>query len=231
MTSTAATSGEGDSVTAAGGATSRSEASTLRVEPVLPPDWDAAMLDAASAFPSGRDFVLAGWQAGGHGVRGMHGFSVLLNHPALAKAFLTFNNHVAIGSTLSRRSRELLILRISWLRRAEYEFVQHVVLARRAGVTDAEIERVTHGPDASGWEPVDAEVLRAVDELHAHACIQQSTLSCLAKHFDRCQLMDLIFAVGCYDLLAMVFNTFEVQLESGVEPLDPALRSRMHAAP
>jgi len=204
------------------------DSSMPRLAPVLPPDWDAAALDAASAFPSGRDFVVAGWQAGGQGVRGMHGFGMLLNHPALAKAFLTFNNHVATSSSISRRVRELLILRISWLRCAEYEFIQHMVLGRRAGLTEEELDRITHGPDAPGWDVVDAELLRAVDELHMRAGVQMDTLTRLGAHFGTCQLMDIIFTVGCYDLLALMFNTFDVRLEAGVEPLDPVLRARMH---
>jgi len=202
---------------------------TARVAPVLPPEWHGAVLDAVSAFPHGRDFVLAAWKAGGEGIRGMHGLGQILNYPALAKAFLTFNNHVATGSTLSRRARELLILRISWLRRAEYEFIQHVVLARKAGLSDPEIERVTLGPDAPGWDPVEADIVRAVDELHQHACIQNDTWARLSKEFTPDQLMDLVFAVGCYDLLAMVFKTFGAQLEAGVEELDSATRARMHA--
>src|SRR5439155_8763091 len=102
--------------------------STPRIAPVLPPDWDAAIHDAVSAFPAGRDFVLARWQTGG--AQGMHGLVAMLRHPALAKAFLTFNNHIATASTVSKRIRELLILRIGWLRRAEYEFVQHLILGR-----------------------------------------------------------------------------------------------------
>ena len=41
--------------------------------------------------------------------------------------------------------------------------------------------------------------------------------------------MDIVFAVGCYDVLAMVFKTFGAQLEPGVDALDPAMRARMHA--
>jgi alkylhydroperoxidase family enzyme len=203
---------------------------TARVQPVLPPDWDEAIQDAVSAFPHGRDFVLAGWKAGGQGIRGMHGMGLMLHHPALAKAFLTFNNHVASGSTLSRRIRELLILRISWLRRSEYEYIQHVVLGRKAGLSDAEIDRVTRGPDAPGWDPVDADLVRAVDELHQHACIQNATWARLSKNFNQNQLLDLVFAVGCYDVLAMVFKTFGAQLEPGVEErLDPETHARMHS--
>jgi alkylhydroperoxidase family enzyme len=202
---------------------------TPRIAPVLPSDWNEEVYDAVSAFPGGRDFVLAGWKAGGQGVRGMHGMGLMLHYPALAKAFLTFNNHVAAGSTLSRRIRELLILRISWLRQAEYEFIQHVVLGRKAGLSDVEIERVTLGPDASGWDPVEADLVRAVDELHEYACIQNGTWARLSTQFDANQLLDIVFAVGCYDLLAKVFKTFGAQLEPGVEELDPAMSKRMHA--
>jgi 4-carboxymuconolactone decarboxylase len=198
-----------------------------RVSPLLPPDWDAAVYDALSAFPSGRDFVLSHYQA--DVARGMHGLGVMLQHPALAKAFLTFNNHVATASTVSKRIRELLILRISWLRRSEYEFVQHVVLARNAGLSDAEIERVQLGPDAPGWDPLDADVVRCADELHRDARIQEETWTRLSAHFSTAQLLDMIFAVGCYDLLAKVFKTLGAQLEPGVEALDPAVRARMHA--
>ncbi|MET0387799.1 MAG: carboxymuconolactone decarboxylase family protein [Polyangiales bacterium] len=200
----------------------------LRIAPLLPP-WDATTHDAVSAFPSGRDFVLSHYQDQSGGARGMHGLGVVLQHPALAKAFLTFNNHVATASSLSKRVRELLILRISWLRRSEYEFVQHLVVGRNAGLSDAELERVQLGPDAPGWEIVDAELVRAADELHTDARIGDRTWARLSEHFSTEQLMDLVFVVGCYDVLAMVFKTFGVQLEPGVAALDPAVRARMHA--
>jgi alkylhydroperoxidase family enzyme len=201
---------------------------TPRISPVLPSDWDTTVYDAVSAFPSGRDFVLAHWQTGGAG--GMHGLGAMLHNPALAKAFLTFNNHIATASTVSKRVREILILRIGWLRRSEYEVIQHLILGRRAGLTEAELERIQLGPDAPGWDAEDADLLRAVDELHANACIQDGTWARLAARFDTAQLLDIIFAVGCYDLLAMVFNTARLSLEPGVAPLDPAVRTRLYAS-
>lgn len=198
-----------------------------RIAPLLPSEWDDTTLDALSAFPSGRDFVLSRWKTGG--ARGMHALGIMLRHPPLAKAFLTFNNHVAVASTVSKRIRELLILRISWLRREEYEFVQHLVLGLRAGLTEAELERVQFGPDAPGWDPGDADLVRAVDELHAQAFIRDETWARLSVRFDTAQLLDIVFAVGCYEVLAMVFKTCRVPLEPGVEPLDPAVRARMHA--
>ena len=140
--------------------------SNARMTPLLPPDWDDEILDALGAFPSGLKFVLSRWEDGGDDARGMYTLGSLAHHPALAKAFLTFNKHVAQNSTLTAREREILILRISWLRQSEYEFVQHIILGRRAGLTDEEIERIQAGPDAPLWSTEDAALVRVADDLH-----------------------------------------------------------------
>ena len=201
-----------------------------RMDLVLPQDWDATIMEAVSAFPHGRDFVLKNYKNPG-GAPGMLGLGAMLRHPVLAKAFLTFNAHIATTSTLSKRIRELLILRIGFLTRSEYEYAQHLILGKRAGLTDAEIHRVEFGPDEPGWEPVDADLVRAVDELYEHACIQDGTWSRLSTHFDTQQMLDIIYTVGCYELLAMVFNSARLPLESALPPLEPATRARMFAQP
>ncbi len=201
-----------------------------RIAPLLPTCWDDEILDALGAFPKSLEFVLSRWTAGGVDARGMHVLGVMALHPPLAKAFMTFNAHVSGASTLPVRVRELAILRISWLRRAEYEFVQHVILGLRAGLSEAEIERVQRGPDAPDWETADAELLRAVDELNSDACIGDATWERLGSRFDTAQIMDLVFLVGCYEVLAMAMKSFRVQLEAGVAPLDASVAARMHTA-
>jgi hypothetical protein len=104
-----------------------------------------------------------------------------------------------------------------------------VVVGRNAGLSEAELERIQFGPDAAGWEAVDADLLRCVDELHADARIQDATWARLSEFFSTQQLMDIVFAIGCYEILAMVFKTLGPQLEPGVDALDPAVRARMHA--
>jgi hypothetical protein len=46
--------------------------------------------------------------------------------------------------------------------------------------------------------------------------IRDETWKQLAEHLDRKQLMDLVFTVGNYDLLAMAFNNFGLELDSGL---------------
>lgn len=159
--------------------------------------------------------VLGGTVGRGRG-RPPNIFATLAHHPKLLKRWLVFGNHVLAKSTLSPRDRELAILRVGWLSRAEYEWGQHVIIARAAGVTDDEIERVAAGPDAPGWSPRDAAMLRATGELVADAFVGDATWQALSAHFDVRQLLDLIFAVGQYRLVSMALNTLGVQLDPGV---------------
>lgn len=144
-------------------------------------------------------------------------FKTLAHHPDLLRRWLVFGNHVLFKSTLPPRERELVILRIGWLCEAEYEWAQHVKIGKDAGLTDVEIERIKAGPNARGWNEQDTLLLRATDELRRDAFISDATWKGLIAHFDTKQLMDVVFAVGQYNLVSMALNTLGVQLDDGLE--------------
>jgi alkylhydroperoxidase family enzyme len=148
--------------------------------------------------------------------KGLNVLGILAHHPALTRAFHVFNGHVQFATTLSVRQRELLILRVAAVRRAGYEWAQHVVQAGDAGLGEDEIARIAEGPAEpgwSGWEPLDRALLTAVDELIDHARITEDTWKVLAAELDEQQIMDLIFTVGAYDVLAMALCSFGVELD------------------
>jgi alkylhydroperoxidase family enzyme len=148
-------------------------------------------------------------------------FRTLAHHPKLLKRWLVFGNHVLQKSSLSPRDREIAILRIGWLCRAGYEWTQHVEIALRSGLDEAEIERIAAGADAPGWSPLERAILEATDELHDDAFISDATWQKLLEHYDTEQVMDLIFTVGQYNLVSMALNSLGVQLESGERPQLP----------
>ncbi len=142
----------------------------------------------------------------------------LSRHWDAAQKFTVWAYHV-MGETsrIAPREREILILRVGWLCQAEYEWGQHVIFAREAGLTDVEIARIKAGPDAPGWTPFEAALLRATDELHHDSCIGDATWKALAERYDNLQMMDVVFAVGQYHLVSMALNSFGVQLDAGVK--------------
>jgi alkylhydroperoxidase family enzyme len=144
-------------------------------------------------------------------------FSTMANHPELARDWLTFANYVLRQCTVPPREREILILRIGWLCGAEYEWAQHVRLGKSVGLTDEDLAHIRQGPDAAGATRLDRLLLRAVDELYHDSFISDETWNALAETYDTKQMMDLVFAVGQYNLVSMALNTFGVQLDPGLE--------------
>jgi 4-carboxymuconolactone decarboxylase len=144
--------------------------------------------------------------------KGLNALGLLAQHPELARAYNTLNGHILFASTLSTRERELVVLRVAAVRGATYEWKQHVIQGRDAGLTDDEIARIAEGPEA-GWPPLDAAMLRATDELVRDADISDETWAVLSAALDTHRLMDLVFTVGTYDLLAMAFKAFRVPID------------------
>jgi 4-carboxymuconolactone decarboxylase len=144
-------------------------------------------------------------------------FATLARHPQLLKRWLVFGGHVLGKSTLPPREREIAILRMGWLCRAEYEWGHHVAIGKQAGLTDDDIKRIAEGPDAVGLDPFEATLIRAVDELHANTFIGDSSWKSLAERYNTQQVLDFLFTAGQYKLVSMVLNSVGVQLEDGFE--------------
>ncbi|MFF0490130.1 carboxymuconolactone decarboxylase family protein [Nocardia sp. NPDC004068] len=134
--------------------------------------------------------------------------ATLVRHPDLTEAFLGFGVYVLFRSSLPPRVRELVVLRVAHRTRCAYEWDSHVEMAAESGISAGDIETVRRGAAA---DPFDHAVLTAVDELAEHSTLTDATWSALAAHLDERQLMDLVFTVGGYSVLAMAFNTFGVQ--------------------
>jgi alkylhydroperoxidase family enzyme len=190
-----------------------------RIDPLPPPTWPPEMRAAMAAlqppaprhpFPP-RDPSRP---------KGLNALGMLAHHPALTQAFNTFNGHLLFATTLDPRQRELLVLRVAAVRRSDYEWAQHAVLAGDAGLTPAEVAAVAEGPDAPGLDPADRLLVRAVDELLTEAEIGDETWAALAGRLDEQQLMDLVFTVGAYETLAMAFRSFGVEIDDDLKRKD-----------
>ena len=79
-----------------------------------------------------------------------------------------------------------------------------------------EIARVRGGAEAPGWEPFEATLMRAADELHERARISDDTWAALAEHYDEKQLIEVPMLVGHYHMVAFTLNTLGVPLEAGL---------------
>ncbi len=138
-------------------------------------------------------------------------FSTLARQPHFFEAYMQLGIS-AMAASLGQRERELLTLRTGWLCGAPYQFGEHVVSAKRIGITSEEIERIKQGSSAAGWSERDGALLRAAEELHADAMISDDTWAALAAWLDAPELIELLMIVGHYHVTAFIQNSLRFRL-------------------
>ncbi len=137
-------------------------------------------------------------------------FLTVGRHRRLFRGWLHFAGRLMPGGTLPRHDTELIILRVAHLRSCAYEFDQHVRLGRRAGIHEADVQRVIEGPAATGWTPRQRSLLGAVDMLHGRQSLDDTTWTQLRSHLDDAGCIEFCFLVGHYEMLATVLVTLMV---------------------
>jgi alkylhydroperoxidase family enzyme len=181
-----------------------------RIDPLPVKKWPPQMREALAAMrpPAPRYPLTREGRPSGANILG-----AMAHHPALARAYFTLNGHLLLATTLTERQRELVIMRAAVLARSSYEWVQHVFLARDAGLTDLEIGWIAWGPDAPFWSEVESALLRAVDELAGDGVIGGQTWTVLSAHLDNQQILDVIFTAGSYTTLAWMVESLGIALD------------------
>lgn len=132
-------------------------------------------------------------------------------HPRLFWGWLLFAGAMMPGGRLPRRETELVILRVATLTGSDYELTQHRRLARRAGLSATDVDRVAAGPAAPGWDDNDRLLLRVTDELHEHEDLADDSWASLRAVYDETRCLELVMLVGHYRMLATTLTTLRVR--------------------
>jgi len=195
-----------------------SRATAPRLAPIPPDEWgEDARAALANAY---SDEVAARLLSTAPGSTPMpNALSTLMHHPALAGPFLAYNNVLLQTPALDPRARELIVLRVAWRTRSRYEWVQHLRLAPRVGITPEEIAAVADGDATGAWTPLEADLLTATDQLIDGYRVEDDTWARLARQLDERQLVELVFVVGTYTCLAMAFKSFGLQLDADLQQI------------
>lgn len=140
-------------------------------------------------------------------------FTTLGRHRRLFRAWLRFAGTMMPTGTLPRADTELLILRVAHNCHSPYEWAQHERIARTAGLSREDVERVREGAHADGWTPRQALLLQAADELDGDRTLTDETWARLRPELNDAQLIELCMLVGHYTMLAMTLNALHVPVD------------------
>jgi len=190
---------------------------TNRIRPTEPAEWSGPVRALLGGTAEPVSELEGDAPAGSSGTLNI--LRTIAHHEELLGPFLGFASALALKGTLPRRSSELLALRAAWNCRSAFEWGHHVIYARAAGLTEAEIARIGATSLHEDWSEGDRALLAAADQLHAKQDIADATWELLRRDFSEAQLVELPFVVGHYTMLSMVANATGVPLEDGLPRL------------
>jgi alkylhydroperoxidase family enzyme len=142
-------------------------------------------------------------------------FRTLAHNPRVTKRFGLFVAGLLGKGSLPARERELVILRMGWRCGSVYEFGQHTVIGRAAGLTHDEIVAVTLVPDQREWSDLDRDLIALADELYDGNTVSDATWARLAARWSEAQLIELLMLAGVYWMVSGFLNSTGVELEPG----------------
>jgi len=114
---------------------------------------------------------------------------------------------------------------MGWNCQSVYEFGQHTLFGRDAGLTDSEIYATTRPLSEGSWSPADRAILQLVDDLYTDDCVSDATWQAATQQFSVPDVIHLIAAAGCYRTVSGFLNSAGVQLDEGVPGWPTAPRS------
>jgi alkylhydroperoxidase family enzyme len=143
----------------------------------------------------------------------------LLQNPAVAAAQSHLGGTLMASKTLNPRLRELVILRTGWRTKSEYEFCQHVGVARQLQMSDEEILGVRDPANCTAFSEVDRAVIAMADELSDNAEVSARTWSILERFFSAAELVELVLVSGFWRMMAGFLKAARIPLD----PIDPTV--------
>ncbi|WP_029432301.1 carboxymuconolactone decarboxylase family protein [Blastococcus sp. URHD0036] len=188
---------------------------SVRLAPVPADQWD----ESSRAMLRGHLRTAEKYLSGEPDAPRLPNVLGILGHQlSLGSAWLHYNGVLLQDVSLEPRLRELLILRVAWQTHSRYEWVQHARIGQQVGLTYPQVEAVTRGSDDPVWTPVERLLLDATDQLLDVHRVEDATWSGLQGELDSGQLLEVLFIVGSYLCLALVFNSVGLELDAEMDP-------------
>src|SRR6266576_835400 len=147
-------------------------------------------------------------------------FRMMANAETAFRPWLRWGATLLTDLALDPLLRELAILRVARLTpHAEYEWVQHVPIAKAVGADDAQVEALERDdPEAECFSDDQRTVLRFTTEVVRDARASTATLERLGESLTPREIVELLMVIGQYMMVARVMATTDMELD---EPVDP----------
>ncbi len=141
---------------------------------------------------------------------------LIANAPNVFEEWARMAGELLDSPTFTPRMREVIILRVGHLQESPYELAQHVVFARKAGLTDQQIDALQDKAtlDDAGFGADERLVIDTVTELCTTRRLSDGSFAQAHKLLGDEALTEMLMIVSCYYGLALVLNAVDLDIDA-----------------
>jgi 4-carboxymuconolactone decarboxylase len=143
-------------------------------------------------------------------------YQVLLNSPPIAHGWEQMLSAVRNKSSLPAALRELVIVRVAVLNKADFEYQAHVPIALLEGATQAMIDAVTNAqylapmPTDSGLSSAEQVALLLTDTMTRAIDVPDAVFEKVRAYFDAQAQVDLVATIAAYNMVSRFLTAFHI---------------------
>jgi len=148
-----------------------------------------------------------------NGGRVLNLFKVMAHCPQIGRSFLQLGNAILLKGVMPPHLRELAILRVGLINKASYEWTQHVPIALRAGVRQAQIDALPQWVESPEFNDIEKAVLSYTDEETINIRLKDETFSAVRKFLSEEAVVELTTAIAYYGMVCRILEALQIELE------------------
>ena len=147
-------------------------------------------------------------------------FNAWLHFPQFGRPAWAFNRSLWEHSVLPPAIHQLVILVTAAKFGARYEIYGHEYFARRAGLAENKIATIVAGERPSDLTRDEAVAYDTAAALNRGAPLPESMYEAALKSFGEQAFAEIVFLVGCFSMVGVTLNAFDVSVPGREEQLD-----------
>lgn len=140
-------------------------------------------------------------------------YQTLLNSSAIAQGWESLLTAVRNKNSIAPSLREMIILRVAILNRAEYEFDAHVPHAVKAGLTTEQIDGLrvaTYEQLPLIYSPLELAVMRLTEVMTRDIQVPDEVFDPVKEHFNDQGILEVVTTIAAYNMVSRLLNALHV---------------------
>ncbi len=139
-------------------------------------------------------------------------YGMLLHSPPVAEGWLKLFTAIRQQGSLSGRLRELVIMQIAVVNKAEYEFDQHVPFALKEGISHDQLDALRAGRFDT-FTALEQSVLAYADSMTRDVHVPDDVFAAVKPHFNERELVELTATIAGYNLVSRFLEALQIDHE------------------